>query len=208
MKVIALNHPLIDHKLALLRSVGTSTKDFRELTSEIAMMVTYEALHDVPTVPTTVTTPVGRTRGRLVDSDKFVFVPILRAGLGMMDGVLKVMPNAKFGHIGMERDEKTLIPHRYYFKMPKNLEKRMVCITDPMLATGGSACDAIVELKKVGARKIKLLCIVAAPEGIERVETEHPDVEIYTAVIDDHLNRNGYIVPGLGDAGDRIFGTV
>ncbi|MCL2606834.1 MAG: uracil phosphoribosyltransferase [Coriobacteriia bacterium] len=194
--------------MSLLRSVGTSTKDFRELAGEISTMLAYEALHDAPTVPSVVTTPMGRTKGRLVDSDSFVFVPILRAGLGMMEGVRKIMPNAKFGHIGMERDERTLEAHTYYFKTPKGLDSRTVCILDPMLATGGSASGAITELKKVGAKKIKLMVIVAAPEGVERIEKDHPDVEIWAAVLDEYVNSKGYIVPGLGDAGDRIFGTL
>ncbi|MCL2437965.1 MAG: uracil phosphoribosyltransferase [Coriobacteriia bacterium] len=208
MSTNILNHPLIDHKLSLLRGVGTSTKDFRELTSEISTMVVYEALHDAPTVSTMVKTPMGRTKGSLVDSDNFVFVPVLRAGLGMTDGVLQIMPNAKFGHIGMERNENTLEPRNYYFKMPRHLEARTVCVLDPMLATGGSASAAITELKKAGATKIKLLVILAAPEGIERVEEDHPDIEIYTAAVDEYVNNAGYIVPGLGDAGDRIYGTA
>lgn len=208
MSTNILSHPLLDHKLALLRSVGTSTKDFRELTNEISMMLAYEALFDAPTVPTVVTTPMGRTRGQLVDSDSFVFVPILRAGLGMMDGVLAVMPNAKFGHIGLERNEETLEPSSYYFKTPRGLENTIACVLDPMLATGGSASAAIAQLKKAGAKKIKLLVMVAAPEGVEKIEQEHPDVDIFAAVLDEYVNNVGYIVPGLGDAGDRIFGTT
>jgi len=207
MSTKILNHPLLDHKLALLRSVGTSTKDFRELVNEISLMVVYEALHDAPTIATVVKTPMGRTKGALVDSDSFVFLPILRAGMGMMDGVLKIMPNAKFGHIGMERDERTLEAENYYYKMPRHFDAATVCILDPMLATGGTASDTIGELKKGGAKKIKLLVIVAAPEGIQRIEEEHPDVEIFAATIDEYVNSSGYIVPGLGDAGDRIYGT-
>jgi len=207
MSTKVLNHPLLDHKLALLRSVGTSTKDFRELVNEISLMVVYEALHDAPTIATVVKTPMGRTKGTLVDSDSFVFLPILRAGMGMMDGVLKIMPNAKFGHIGMQRDERSLEAHNYYLKMPRHFDATTVCILDPMLATGGTAEGTIRELKKAGVKKIKLLVIVAAPEGIERIEEEHPDVEIFAATIDEYVNSSGYIVPGLGDAGDRIYGT-
>ena len=207
MSTHILSHPLLDHKLALLRSVGTSTKDFRELLSEVSTMVTYEALYDAPTVPTVVTTPMGRTKGSLVDSDAFVFVPILRAGLGMVEGVLHIMPNAKFGHIGLERDDSTLEARNYYFKTPRHIEDRTVCILDPMLATGASASAAITELKAAGAEKIRLLVVVAAPEGIERIEEEHPDVDIYAAALDEYVNSKGYIVPGLGDAGDRVFGT-
>jgi len=207
MSTNVLSHPLLEHKLALLRSVGTSTKDFRELVAEISTIIVYEALYDAPTIPTVIKTPMGRTKGTLVDSDNFVFVPILRAGLGMMEGVLQIMPNAKFGHIGLERDDSTLEAHSYYFKMPRHLETKTACIIDPMLATGGSACAAIKELKAAKTAKIKLLTIVAAPEGIERIEEEYPDVEIYTAVVDEYVNSQGFIVPGLGDAGDRIFGT-
>ena len=208
MSTHILSHPLLDHKLALLRSVGASTKDFRELLSEISTMLTYEALYDAPTVPTVITTPMGRTKGSLVDSDKFVFVPILRAGLGMMEGVLQIMPNAKFGHIGLQRDDATLEAEEYYFKVPRHLEARTVCILDPMLATGASASAAITELKKAGAAKIRLIVVVASPEGVERIEEEHPDVDIYAAALDEYVNSKGYIVPGLGDAGDRIFGTL
>ena len=207
MSTNVLNHPLLEHKLALVRSVGTSTKDFRELIAEISTIIVYEALYDAPTVPTVIKTQLGRTKGTLVDSDNFVFVPLLRAGLGMMEGVLQIMPNAKFGHIGLERDDSALEPYSYYFKMPRHLETKTACILDPMLATGEFACAAVAELKGARAAKIKLLTVVAAPEGVERVEEEHPDVEIYTAAVDEYVNSQGFIVPGLGDAGDRTFGT-
>ncbi len=207
MKAIELKHPLIEHKLAILRDKHTGTKEFRELVSEIAMFLCYEAMKDAVLEQTEIETPICKMQTGKLDEDKYAFVPILRAGTGMLDGVIRVIPNAKIGHIGMYRDEKTFIPVNYYFKVPKDLEKREVIILDPMLATGGSGIDAIEALKEKGAKKIKFLSIIAAPEGIEKIEKAHPDVQIYCAHIDDHLNENKYIVPGLGDAGDRIFGT-
>ena len=208
MSIKVVNHPLLDHKMALLRSVGTSTKDFRELLGEISTMLMYEALHDLPTIPTVIKTPLARTKGTLVDADRAIFVSILRAGLGMVDGVLSIMPNAKFGHIGMVRNEETLQATEYYFKMPPFKDDTTIYLLDPMLATGGTASDSIVHLKKQGVKKIKLVVVVAAPEGIERIHTDHPEVEIIAAAIDEYINNVGYIVPGLGDAGDRVFGTV
>ena len=207
MKEKIINHPLINHKMAILRDIKTGTKEFRELVNEISMLLTYEAMKDVETKKIKVVTPMGETGGEQIDENAFAFVPILRAGLGMVDGVLRILPNAKIGHIGMYRNEETLEPVPYYFKVPCDIEKRTVILLDPMVATGGSAVESITELKKQGARKIVLLCVVAAPEGVKKVQKEHPDVQIYGASLDSHLNDIGYIVPGLGDAGDRIFGT-
>lgn len=207
MKTIELNHPLIQHKLAILRAKKTGTKEFRELISEIATFLCYEAMKDATLEETEVETPITTMKTGKLNEDKYAFVPILRAGTGMLDGVISVVPNAKIGHIGMYRNEETFEPVNYFLKVPKDIEKREVIILDPMLATGGSAIDAIELLKSKGVKKIKFLSIIGAPEGIERVEKEHPDVQIYCAHIDSHLNENKYIVPGLGDAGDRIFGT-
>lgn len=207
MKTVCLNHPLITHKLAILRDKNTGTKEFRELVKEIAMFLSYEALRDAKLEQVMIDTPIESMKTGKLNEEKYAFVPILRAGLGMLDGVTSVVPNAKIGHIGMYRDEKTFEPVNYFFKVPKDIEKREVIIIDPMLATGGSAIDAIDLLKNKGVKKIKFLCIIAAPEGIKAVEEKHPDVEIYTACIDKCLNENKYIIPGLGDAGDRIFGT-
>lgn len=207
MKTIELNHPLIQHKLAILRDTKTGTKEFRELISEIATFLCYEAMKDAQLEETEIETPITTMKTGKLNEDNYAFVPILRAGTGMLDGVISVVPNAKIGHIGMYRNEETFEPVNYFFKVPKDIEKREVIILDPMLATGGSAIDAIELLKSKGVKKIKFLSIIGAPEGIERVEREHPDVQIYCAHIDDHLNENKYIVPGLGDAGDRIFGT-
>lgn len=207
MKTIELNHPLITHKLSILRSKDTGTKEFRELISEIGMFLLYEALKDAELDDITIETPITEMKTGRLDEDRYAFLPILRAGTGMVDGILQVLPNAKIGHIGMYRDEETFVPHRYFFKVPKDIVNREVIILDPMLATGGSALDTIKELKDLGVKKIKFLCIIAAPEGLKTVEEAHPDVQIYAAHIDDHLNENKYIVPGLGDAGDRIFGT-
>ncbi|MCR5224092.1 MAG: uracil phosphoribosyltransferase [Bacilli bacterium] len=207
MKTIELNHPLVTHKLSILRSKTTGTKEFRELVSEIAVMLCYEAFKDEELDDITIETPITKMKTGRLNEDKYAFLPILRAGMGMVDGVIQVLPNAKIGHIGMYRDEETYEPHNYFFKVPKDIQNREVIILDPMLATGGSAIDAIGELKKVGVKKIKFLCIIAAPEGLKAVEEKYPDVQIYAACIDDHLNENKYIVPGLGDAGDRIFGT-
>lgn len=207
MEVIEMNHPLVLHKLSILRSVKTGTKEFRELIGELAMILCYEAMKDAKLDKVKVKTPMCEMKGHKLNEDNYAFVPILRAGTGMLDGVIKVMPNAKIGHIGLYRNEETLKPVKYYYKMPKDIEKREVIILDPMLATGGSGSDAITMLKESGAKKIKFLAIIAAPEGIKKIQEEHPDVQIYCAAIDEKLNENGYIVPGLGDAGDRIFGT-
>jgi uracil phosphoribosyltransferase len=207
MKTIELNHPLITHKLSILRSKTTGTKEFRELISEIAVLLCYEAFKDEKLDDITIETPITEMKTGRLNEDKYAFLPILRAGMGMVDGVIQVLPNAKIGHIGMYRDEKTFEPHNYFFKVPKDIQNREVIILDPMLATGGSAIDAIGELKKVGVKKIKFLCIIAAPEGLKLVNEKYPDVKIYCAHIDKKLNSNKYIVPGLGDAGDRIFGT-
>jgi len=202
-----LNHPLLQHKLTILRNEETSTKDFRELVSEIAMLMTYEATRDLPLEDVEVTTPVASGMFKTLCGKKLAIVPILRAGLGMVDGVLKMIPAARVGHIGLYRDPETLEPVKYYCKMPADIAERDVIIVDPMLATGGSASAAIQFMKDYGCKHIKLMDVLAAPEGIARIEREHPDVEVYVAGLDDHLNEHGYIVPGLGDAGDRIFGT-
>lgn len=207
MEVIKLNHPLVSHKLSILRDKKTGTKEFREIISELSTLLCYEAMKDAVLIEKEIETPICKTTGYFVDEDKYAFVPILRAGTGMLDGLIQFMPNAKIGHIGMYRDEETLKPVRYYFKTPKDLDKREVIILDPMLATGGSGIDAIESLKEAGAKKIKFLCIIAAPEGIKKIQENHPDVQIYAATVDERLNELGYIVPGLGDAGDRIFGT-
>ncbi|MEG0779526.1 MAG: uracil phosphoribosyltransferase [Oscillospiraceae bacterium] len=202
-----LNHPLLQHKLTILRDANTSVKDFRDLVSEIAMLMTYEATRDLPLEDVTVQTPVAAGTFKTLSGKKLAIVPILRAGLGMVDGVLKMIPAARVGHIGLFRDPETLEPVKYYCKMPADIAERDVIIVDPMLATGGSASAAITFMKEYGCRHIKLMDVLAAPEGIARVQRDHPDVEVYVAGLDDHLNEHGYIVPGLGDAGDRIFGT-
>ena len=207
MKVIELKHPLIEHKLTLLRDKKTGTKEFREVIGEISTILCYEAMKDAKLEEKEIETPICKTKGKVLDEEKYAFIPILRAGTGMLDGLIKVMPNAKIGHIGMYRNEETLKPVKYYYKTPKDISKREVIVLDPMLATGGSATDAITMLKKDGVKKLKFLCIIAAPDGIKKLQKEHPDVPIYCAVIDEKLNEHGYIVPGLGDAGDRIFGT-
>ncbi|HAB66133.1 MAG TPA: uracil phosphoribosyltransferase, partial [Firmicutes bacterium] len=204
MKAIELKHPLIEHKLSILRNVKTGTKEFRELVKEIAMFLCYEAMKDATLDKVKIKTPITEMETGKLNEDNYAFVPILRAGMGMLEGVINVIPNAKIGHIGMYRDEKTFEPVNYFFKVPKDIEKREVIILDPMLATGGSAIDAIDLLKSKGVKKIKFLCIIAAPEGLKAVYKKHPDVQIYCGSIDDHLNENKYIVPGLGDAGDRI----
>ncbi len=202
-----LDHPLLQHKLTILRNKDTSTKDFRELVSEIAMLMTYEATRDLPLEDVAVETPVAPGTFKTISGKKLAIVPILRAGLGMVDGVLKMIPAARVGHIGLFRDPETLEPVKYYCKMPADIAERDVIIVDPMLATGGSASAAIGFMKEYGCKHIKLMDVLAAPEGIARIEKEHPDVDVYVAAVDDHLNDHGYIVPGLGDAGDRIFGT-
>ena len=205
--VTELKHPLIEHKLAILRDKNTGTKEFRELIKEIGMFLCYEAMKDADLEKVTIETPIEKYETGKLNEDNYAFIPILRAGMGMLDGVISVVPNAKIGHIGMYRDEKTFKPINYFFKVPAHIEDKKVILLDPMLATGGSAIDAIELLKNKGVKKIKFLCIISAPEGLEAVTNKFPDVEIYTAHIDDHLNENAYICPGLGDAGDRIFGT-
>lgn len=207
MEVKQLNHPLVSHKLAILRDKNTGTKEFREIIGELSTLLCYEALKDAKTDEAEIETPICKMKANKIDEDNYAFIPILRAGTGMLDGLIKLIPNAKIGHIGMYRNEETLKPVKYYYKTPENLASREVIVLDPMLATGGSGIDAITMLKEDGAKKLKFLCIIAAPEGLKKMQEVHPDVEIYCAAIDSNLNENGYIVPGLGDAGDRIFGT-
>ena len=206
-KVVIMDHPLVAHKLTIMRDKDTSVKDFRELVSEIGMLITYEATRDLPLTTKEIETPLCKAQMPTLAGKKFAVVPILRAGLGLVDGVLRMVPSARVGHIGMYRDEETLEPHVYFCKMPKDVAERDILIVDPMLATGGSADAAISELKKRGCKHIKLMALGAAPEGIQWIQEKHPDVDIYAGALDDHLNEHGYIVPGLGDAGDRIFGT-
>lgn len=206
-KVCVFDHPLIQHKLSILREKSTSVKEFRELISEIAMLMCYEATRDLPLEEIEIETPVAKAKVKHIAGKKLEIVPILRAGLGMVDGMVSMMPNVKVGHIGLFRDPETLEPVKYYFKMPPDIEERDVIVVDPMLATGGSASAAIQFLKDDGVKHIKLMCIIGAPEGVKRMQEDHPDVDIFVAALDDHLNEHGYIVPGLGDAGDRIFGT-
>ncbi len=206
-KVKILDHPLIQHKISLLRDKTTDNVEFGRLTGELAMLLTYEATRDLPLVDTPLSTPIADTVGRRLYGLKPAVVPILRAGLGMVEGVRAVLPTVKIGHIGLYRDEETLNPIEYYYKMPSDINTRYILVVDPMLATGGSACDAVQKLKSEGAKQIKFLCLIASPEGVDRLSTTHPDVEIYAAALDERLNDKGYIVPGLGDAGDRIFGT-
>ena len=206
-KVHIMDHPLVAHKLTIMRDKNTSVKDFRELVSEIGMLITYEATRDLPLTTKHIETPICEMDAPTLAGRKFVVVPILRAGLGLVDGVLRMVPSARVGHIGMYRDEETLEPHPYFCKMPKDVAERDVLIVDPMLATGGSAAEAIGEMKKFGCKHIKLMVLVAAPEGIAHIQKLYPDVDIYAGAVDEKLNENGYIVPGLGDAGDRIFGT-
>ena len=202
-----VNHPLIQHKISLLRNKATGTKEFRDLVNEIAMLLCYEATRDLPTEEVEVETPVALARTKVLAGRKLALVPILRAGMGMLDGMLSLIPAAKVGFIGLYRDESTLQPVEYFCKLPSDIEERDVIVLDPMLATGGSATDAISQIKKRGARHIKFICLIAAPEGIDALHTAHPDVDIYIAAKDERLNEQGYIVPGLGDAGDRIYGT-
>lgn len=202
-----LQHPLIRHKVAILRNEQTGTKDFRETVEEVAMLIAYESFKDVPTKQISVTTPLEETTETVVCGDSVAIVPILRAGLGMVNGILSLFPTAKVGHIGLYRDEETLEPKEYYCKLPAGVENKVVMVLDPMLATGGSASAAIDMLKKRGCKKIKLMSIIAAPEGVAKVAETHPDVDVYVSTLDRGLNERGYIVPGLGDAGDRIFGT-
>ena len=207
MNAIVLTNPIIQHKLSIIRNKNTGTKEFREIIGEIATFLCYEAMKDAELENVEIKTPICKMQAKELNEDNYAFIPILRAGTGMLDGLIRVMPNAKIGHIGMYRNEETLKPVKYYYKTPKDLENREVIVLDPMLATGGSGIDTITTLKESGAKSIKFLCIIAAPEGIKNMQKIHPDVQIYTAAIDEKLNENGYIVPGLGDAGDRIFGT-
>ena len=206
-KLHLIDHPMIQHKLTIMRKKETGSKDFRELLNEIALLMGYEITRDLPLDEIQIETPMGEMVAHRVAGRKLAIVPILRAGLGMVDGLLTLVPVAKVGHIGLYRNEETHQPVFYYCKLPFDIQERMVIVTDPMLATGGSASDAIGMLKEKGCSNIRLMCLVAAPEGIKKVQADHPDVDIYTAAIDDHLNPDAYIVPGLGDAGDRIFGT-
>ena len=206
-KVYVFDHPLIQHKLSILRDSETSVKEFRELVGEIAQLMCYEATRDLPLEDVEVQTPMGIARCKRISGKKLAVVPILRAGLGMVDGMVAMMPNVKVGHIGLYRDPETLEPVKYYFKMPADISERDVIVVDPMLATGGSASAAVKFLKETGARSIKLMCIIGAPEGVKVMQEAHPDVDIYVAAMDERLNEIGYIVPGLSDAGDRIFGT-
>ena len=203
-----MNHPLIAHKLSIMRSKKTGSKDFRELLEEIAMLMGYELTRDLPLRDITVETPIAKMTGKAIDGKKLAIVPILRAGLGMVDGLLSLIPVAKVGHIGLYRDPETHLPVEYYCKLPADIDQRIVILVDPMLATGGSASDAISMLKARGCKNIRFMCLVSSPEGVAKVQEDHPDVDIYTAALDDCLNDHAYIVPGLGDAGDRIFGTL
>ena len=206
-QVFVFDHPLIQHKLSILRDKNTSVKVFRELISEIAELMCYEATRDLPLEEVQVETPVAVATCKRIAGKKLAVIPILRAGLGLVDGMVAMMPNVKVGHVGLFRDPKTLEPVKYYFKVPADIAERDVIVVDPMLATGGSASAAITFLKEAGAKNIKLMCVIGVPEGVAVMQKDHPDVNIYVAAMDDHLNEHGYIVPGLGDAGDRIFGT-
>ncbi len=202
-----IDHPMIQHKLTIMRQKETGSKDFRELLKEIALLMGYEVTRDLPLTEVEIETPICRTKAHKVSGRKLAIVPILRAGLGMVDGLQTLVPVAKVGHIGLYRNEKTHTPVVYYCKLPEDISQRLVVVTDPMLATGGSSCDALSMLKERGCTNIRLMCLVAAPEGIKKVQEMHPDVDIYVAAVDERLNSDAYIVPGLGDAGDRIFGT-
>ena len=206
-KVVVMDHPLIQHKIGYIRRTDTGTKDFRETIAEIANLICYEATRDLKLKDVEIETPICKTTVKELAGKKLAVVPILRAGLGMVDGVLQLVPAAKVGHIGLYRNEETLEPVEYYCKLPADCAEREVFVVDPMLATGGSADMAITKMKELGCKNIKLMILVAAPEGVKFIYERHPDVDIYCAALDDHLNENGYIVPGLGDAGDRIFGT-
>ena len=205
--VTIMEHPLIQHKISRLRDKTTGTNEFRTLVSEIAMLMGFEALRDLPTELVEVETPIETTMQPMIAGTKMAIVPILRAGLGLVDGVLNLVPSAKIGHIGLYRDPETHEPHEYYCKLPEPIEQRTILVVDPMLATGGSGADAITMIKQHGGKNIKFMCIIAAPEGLERLHKEHPDVQIYVGHLDRELNERAYICPGLGDAGDRIFGT-
>lgn len=205
--VVIFEHPLIQHKITRLRDKSTGTNEFRTLVSEIAMLEGYEALRDLPTEEIPVETPIENTMSSVISGKKMAIVPVLRAGLGMVDGILSLVPTAKVGHIGLYRDPETHEPHEYYCKLPSPIEQRTIVVVDPMLATGGSACDAIDMIKQHGGKKIKFMCIIAAPEGLKKLHETHPDIQIYVGHLDRELNKDAYICPGLGDAGDRIFGT-
>lgn len=202
-----LDHPLIQHKLTYIRDKNTGTKEFRELVDEVAMLMAYEITRDISLEEVKVETPVTTCTAKVISGKKLGLIPILRAGIGMVDGVLSLIPAAKVGHVGLYRDPETLEPVEYYLKLPSDIHERELIVIDPMLATGGSAVAAITSLKNRGAKNIKLMCLVSAPQGIKRVQETHPDVDIYVAAVDEGLNDHGYIVPGLGDAGDRLFGT-
>lgn len=206
-QLYVMNHPLIVHKVSILRNKDTTVKEFRELINEIALLMGYEATKDLKLTEIDVETPIAKTKGQIVEK-QVALVPILRAGLGMVDALMSLIPAAKVGHIGLYRDHETLQPVEYYCKLPTDIEERQVLVLDPMLATGGSSAAAIDFIKKRGAKRIKLMCIIGAPEGVEKVQQAHPDVDIYVAALDEKLNEKGYIVPGLGDAGDRLFGTL
>lgn len=207
-QLFVLDHPLIQHKLTLMRKKETGSKDFRQLLEEISLLMGYEVLRDIQLGEVEIETPICKTVQHEIVGKKLAIVAILRAGLGMVHAIQTLIPVAKVGFIGMARDEKTHIPSEYYCKLPPEIDQRFVLLCDPMLATGGSACDAIADLKARGCRHIRLMCLVAVPEGVQRIQQEHPDVKIFTAALDERLNENAYIVPGLGDAGDRIFGTM
>ncbi len=202
------DHPLITHKLSIMRNKKTGSKDFRQILNEIAMLMGYELTRDLPLEDVTIETPLTKMKAKMISGKKLAIVPILRAGLGMVDGLLELVPVAKVGHIGLYRDPDTHKPVEYYCKLPSDIEDRIVILVDPMLATGGSACDALTMLKKHGCRNIRFMALVGAPEGVRKVQEEHPDVDIFIAALDECLNEHAYIVPGLGDAGDRIFGTT
>lgn len=206
-KIVIMDHPLIQHKIGIIRKKDTSSKEFREMISEVAMLMCYEATRDLPLEPIEIETPISKMTARQLAGKKMAVVPILRAGLGMVEGMLAMIPAAKVGHIGLYRDPETLEPVEYYCKLPSDIARREVFVTDPMLATGGSATAAIKMLKQKGAKKIHFMCIIAAPEGVRKMQEEHPDVDMFIGALDERLNDHGYIVPGLGDAGDRIFGT-
>ncbi|MEK5240116.1 uracil phosphoribosyltransferase [Paenibacillus sp. FSL L8-0470] len=206
-KLVICDHPLIQHKLTFIRDVRTNTKEFREHVDEVATLMAYEITRDIPLETITVQTPVAETQGKVISGRMLGLIPILRAGLGMLEGVLKLLPAAKVGHVGLFRDPETLQPVEYYIKLPTDVQERELIVIDPMLATGGSAIAAITSLKNRGCTQIKMMNLIAAPEGVAAVQAAHPDVDIYVAALDDHLNEHGYIIPGLGDAGDRLYGT-
>jgi len=206
-KLYVFDHPLIQHKLTYIRDKNTGTKEFRELVDEVATLMAYEITRDLPLEEVVIETPVSTAKSKIIAGKKIGLVPILRAGLGMVDGILKIIPAAKVGHVGLYRDPETLLPVEYYLKLPSDITERDFIVIDPMLATGGSAAAAVQLLKEKGAQSIKLMCLIAAPEGIKRVQAQHDDIDIYVAAVDEKLNDHGYIVPGLGDAGDRLFGT-